>query len=289
MLNSLRTRFGIPGLISVIAVVFAMAGGALAANGITGSGGGKATASSAKATASAKGKRGPRGKTGPAGPAGPTGPTGPAGAAGAPGPKGDTGAPGAAGAPGASVTNTAIPTGDASRCSSLGGTEFKAGTGSATTACNGAKGAPGTPGAAGPPGPSCNENGECLLPEGATETGNWGAVGIGTENMVATISFPLRISVESVPIDQLIAHFVTKAEVEGGTAPAECPGSFEAPAAAPGNLCIYAKNIFNLSVPPQPFFTADLTSGYVMSFLLVDEEVEAFASGSWAVTGPEAP
>jgi hypothetical protein len=81
---SLRNRFGIPGVISVIALVFAMFGGAYAA---TNSGG--------KATASAKAKKGPRGPKGPAGPAGSAGPAGPAGA------KGDTGAAGSNGAPGA--------------------------------------------------------------------------------------------------------------------------------------------------------------------------------------------
>ncbi len=88
MFSTLRTRFGIPGVISVIALVFAMFGGAYAAS--NSSGGGKATAS-AKAK---KGPRGPKGATGPAGPAGAQGPAGPAGA------KGDAGANGANGAAG---------------------------------------------------------------------------------------------------------------------------------------------------------------------------------------------
>jgi hypothetical protein len=104
MFSTLRTRFGIPGVISVIALVFAMFGGAYAAS--NSSGGGKATAS-AKAK---KGPRGPRGATGPAGPAGAQGPAGPAGAKGdagangsngAAGPTGPTGAAGAKGATGA--------------------------------------------------------------------------------------------------------------------------------------------------------------------------------------------
>jgi hypothetical protein len=104
MFSTLRTRFGIPGVISVIALVFAMFGGAYAANNA--SSGGKATAS-AKAK---KGPRGPKGATGPAGAQGPTGPQGPAGAKGdagangangAAGPTGPTGAAGAKGATGA--------------------------------------------------------------------------------------------------------------------------------------------------------------------------------------------
>lgn len=85
MFSIIKNRFGIPGVISVVALVFAMLGGAYAAgNG----GSGKATGSAKKGK---QGPPGPRGKTGPAGPAGPTGPAGPAGA------KGDPGAPGAEG------------------------------------------------------------------------------------------------------------------------------------------------------------------------------------------------
>ena len=92
MFSLLRNRFGIPGVISVIALVFAMAGGAFAANNLQSGG--------SKATASAKGKQGPRGKpgkTGKTGPQGPAGAKGDTGAQGAPGAKGDTGAPGQTG------------------------------------------------------------------------------------------------------------------------------------------------------------------------------------------------
>lgn len=109
MFSTLRNRFGIPGVISVIALVFAMFGGAYAAS--NSSGGGKATAS-AKAK---KGPRGPKGATGPAGPAGAQGPAGPAGAkgdAGAPGSAGTAGAAGATGATGAKgATGATGPTG----------------------------------------------------------------------------------------------------------------------------------------------------------------------------------
>jgi len=81
MFTMLRTKFGIPGIVSVIALVFAMIGGAYAANG---EGGGKATSS-------AKAKKGPRGPRGPVGPAGPAGPAGPQGPKGDKGDKGDAG------------------------------------------------------------------------------------------------------------------------------------------------------------------------------------------------------
>ncbi len=98
MFSFIRNRFGIPGVISVLALVFAMFGGAYAASS---SGGGKASTSAA----SKKGPRGPRGKTGPAGPSGPVGPQGPAGAIGPAGASGKDGAPGSAGLPGADGTD----------------------------------------------------------------------------------------------------------------------------------------------------------------------------------------
>ncbi|MET0305941.1 MAG: hypothetical protein ABW196_06905 [Solirubrobacterales bacterium] len=82
MLSPVRNRFGIPGVISVIALVFAMFGGAYAASN---------DGSGPKGTASAKAKKGPRGPKGATGPAGPAGPVGPAGTAGPQGPKGDKG------------------------------------------------------------------------------------------------------------------------------------------------------------------------------------------------------
>jgi hypothetical protein len=78
---------GIPGIISVIALVFAMTGGAYAAK----------DAVSGKANSSAKGKQGPRGKRGPVGPAGPIGPVGAQGATGAQGERGEKGEKGDAG------------------------------------------------------------------------------------------------------------------------------------------------------------------------------------------------
>lgn len=99
MFSMFRNRFGIPGVIAVVALVFAMFGGAYAANHPEG---GKATAS-AKAK---KGPRGPRGKTGPTGPQGLPGANGKDGAAGAAGPTGPAGATGPTG-----PTGTTLPSG----------------------------------------------------------------------------------------------------------------------------------------------------------------------------------
>jgi len=89
MLSFMRNRFGIPGVISVVALVFAMLGGAYAAN----------KSADSKASAS-KAKRGPRGPKGPRGPAGSQGPVGPTGAAGAAGAAGKEGPQGPKGEPG---------------------------------------------------------------------------------------------------------------------------------------------------------------------------------------------
>jgi hypothetical protein len=94
-------RLSPAGVVAVIALVFAMAGGAFAANN---NGGGRATAS-------AKAKRGPKGPKGATGAAGAQGPAGPAGPAGGAGPKGATGAEGATGATGQTGFTETLPSG----------------------------------------------------------------------------------------------------------------------------------------------------------------------------------
>jgi hypothetical protein len=265
MFSTLRTRFGIPGVITVIALVFAMFGGAYAAS--NSSDAGKATAS-AKAKKGPKGPKGAKGDTGPAGPAGPTGPAGPAGA------NGKDGSAGAAGANGVSVSSSVAPK-EVAHCKE-GGSKFDAATGT-TYACNGEKG---TVGPRGLPGPSCNEEGECLLPPGATETGTWSFSSAPVVVGSTSISFPLRLSAEPTK------HFVTAQEVSGHTAPAECPGSSENPEAAPGNVCLYAANVSNLEFFGFNGGSIDLTSGVVVSFLTLGGEEEMLANGAWAVTAP---
>jgi pilus assembly protein FimV len=114
MFSTLRTRFGIPGVISVIALVFAIA---------------------------SKAKKGPRGPRGPKGDPGPVGPQGPAGA------KGDAGAPGANGSPGAagqSVAGTPIAAGGACGAG-VTGVKYTLGE-TSTNVCNGKAGTNGQTG-----------------------------------------------------------------------------------------------------------------------------------------------
>ena len=220
MFSSLRTRFGIPGVISVIALVFAMFGGAYAASNSSGGG---------KATASAKAKQGPRGKTGKTGPAGPAGPAGPQGAAGAKGDKGDAGSNGTNGTNGAdgksaeAVSFTGSKTVGSVTCTE-GGLEVKSAK-PASAVCNGVKGVNGQTG--------FTES----LPAGKTETGVW-----GVENFAASakplfeaFSFPIPLPETTILTFNLIDKDGTA--IKGSAA--NCPGTSAEPKANAENLCIY--------------------------------------------------
>lgn len=92
MLKAIRRNLSPPTAIAVVALVFAMTGGAFAAKDYaTGS------AEASKGKKGQRGPKGPRGKQGRPGLAGPQGPVGPQGATGPQGPKGDAGDPWVAG------------------------------------------------------------------------------------------------------------------------------------------------------------------------------------------------
>lgn len=236
MFSLFKNRFGAPGVIAVIALVFAMIGGAYAASG---NGGGKATASAAK------GPRGPRGPKGPKGPAGPQGPQGPAGPAGAPGLKGLNGATGATGATG--------PTGP-----------------------TGAKGAAGLPGAKGATGAAGAEGSPWTaggtLPSGETETGVYSTVPASEAGFqVLPLSFPIPLA---APPGNMTYVPAGEEEVEG------CPGTFVAPQADPGYLCIYSGGAIN----SEKGGNIPLANGVLAIFTIT--EAEGFDRGSFAVTAP---
>jgi hypothetical protein len=263
MFSPLRNRFGVPGVISVIALVFAMIGGAYAAND---SGDG----SKANASAKAKGKKGPRGPRGPAGPQGPAGPAGPAGPQGSAGPQGPAGAngqDGAAGQPGApgakGATGPSGPTG--------------------TKGATGAEGTEGSPWTAGG-----------TLPSEATLTGTWAvgqswAMDEGGESVLwAPLSF-------SIPLDPSALGLGTTVHVIQAAAPptASCPGNVGDPQAAPGNLCVYAGKLVNAVLPGvtvaygtngDEVFNQVGTGG--ASVLVGVTGKGAEAKGSFAVTAP---
>jgi hypothetical protein len=203
MFERIHQKLGTAGfIISIVALVAALGGGAYAA-----------TSNSGKATASAKqGKQGKQGKPGKTGPAGPQGPAGPAGPAGAPGAKGDAGSPGANGT---SVTTESF-TGAKAPCTA-GGVTVKAASGNANV-CNGKTGFTET------------------LPGEKTETGAW-SLGV----TAASDSLPKRVTLSfaiplAAPIAEEQLHYIAFEEA----APTGCSGgTAEDPKADPGNLCIY--------------------------------------------------
>ncbi len=293
MFSSLRTRFGIPGVISVIALVFAMLGGAYAANN---NGGGKATAS-AKAK---KGPRGPKGATGPAGPQGP---------AGANGKDGSNGANGASGAAGKSVTANSFNGGSEPTdepCEELGGTELEVeGSGAKHYTCNGKDGKNGKDGEPWTLGGT--------LPAGATETGTWAfstgdSPGNNGINIPISFTVPLETGLDGAHVHylnaagkELVLSFVTfeTTEVE----PTDCgsdigPGvNATNPQANPGALCVYTgvASEFNTSAFPPTVnvgaFSATAqpgasVAGAVLNVLVKTTSNGAYGSGTWAVTAP---
>jgi len=294
MFSTLRTRFGIPGVISVIALVFAMLGGAYAASN---SGGGKNATASAKAK---KGPRGPRGPQGPAGPAGPQGPAGPAGKDGAnglnglDGEAGKNGTNGTNGKNGSSVENTVEP--DGANCTE-GGSKFVVGTGTPTYACNGEDGEDG-------------EDGEtgftATLPSGETETGAWAVGGVpavtctvegagectGTAKTAfgASIYSPISFTIPlAANLPDANLHRVKEGE---GSAPAACDGTPENPTADPGNLCVYTEaEVFqgefaSIFVGPAAANGLESTTKFGAVIGLSAAETGTFAYGTWAVTAP---
>lgn len=296
--RALHDQFGTAGLVlSIVAIVLALGGGAYAAN--------HATASKAK-----QGPRGKTGKTGPAGPAGPAGATGPAGPAGA---KGENGAAGGAGAPGESVTVTESANAFGAHCNNTttgkGGSEFKVGA-STAYACNGKNGTTGF---------------TEFLPEGKTETGTWEVQGYlpgAEEYLSSTASF--NIPLEHAPTT---IHYIF--EESGGGAGAQkewksvenettheyeaekvtpapgCTGSVTNPGAELGNLCVFSNYVtgeenishlfsssFNLPAlpvvfdPSNPNYTAGSQASRFGFGVLAKSKTagEAVIMGTWAVT-----
>jgi hypothetical protein len=275
----LREPFGKAGLtVAVIALVFAMLGGAYAASGLN-------SKQKKEVKAIAKSFQG----TGPAGAQGPAGPAGPAGAkgdSGAPGAKGDTGSAGNAGAAGKSAE--AIPFSGARgpiggvTCSE-GGLEVKSAS-PATLVCNGKKGEKGEKGEDGEGG----TGGGTELPAGESLYGHWGYATTG--GLAASpISFNLHYPDEAGPE----FNFVTFEEVENEEAPEGCPGNVDAPAAEPGHLCVYEIKIKDF--PPGHFeelITLESETYGVDSYgvtLFFSAGEFGASTGSWAVTAPEAP
>ncbi len=256
MFSTLRTRFGIPGVISVMALVFAMFGGAYAAS--NSSDGGKATAS-AKAK---KGPRGPKGAKGDTGPAGPAGPQGAAGASGRDGANGEDGEDGKDGDDGQDGED-------------------------GNDGADGAPGATGPTGATGPAGPEGKPWTHLgVLPPGETETGAWSfGEAPKTGTLYVPISFPIPLP---AALGESAVHYLGL----GASPTTDCPGTVSDPKAAPGHLCLYTgEEVGTYSAlyiaNPDPVLEIGASkAGAVLTVVSASEGTRAF--GSWAVTAPAA-
>lgn len=262
----LKEPFGKAGLtVAICALILGMVGGAYAAGGLTKSQEKQVTKIAKKYA----------GKPGAAGPAGPQGSPGPAGAKGDAGPKGD---------PGNAGESVTISSASVAECEE-GGAKFSNGTGT-KHACNGS---PWTAGG--------------TLPEGATETGVWGAssstspVVEGAFNGVtAPISFGIPLE---APANYKIAAIPTHEERENGefpAAPAGCTGNAAEPGAEEGNLCIFPIELVNTEeiIPIHAEVGGELfgfEGGAGKEGVLLVAQPESTSepvtvNGSWAVTGP---
>ncbi len=299
MFQRVRKHITPSGVIALVALVFAITGGAFAATG-GGSSHVRLTASAAKSKAKAKtgprGPAGPKGATGAAGATGPAGAQGPGGAAGAKGENGAAGAPGAPGEPGApgkngsngSSVSTKEFTGTKESCKE-GGNELKAGA-ATTYVCNGKEGSPWTAGG--------------TLPPKATETGVWNIAGLSQDefgDVYPAISLPIPLTSASTGgATKVKIHFVNFEEENV----AGCKGSNATPTAEAGYLCIYAAKLekaeaIESTIPGEPEMVDPALPGGVGQGVAVLGPTGGFlivhilgptaqAIGTWAVTEKEA-
>lgn len=228
MFSAIRKHLNPATVVAFMALVFAMTGGAFAATG-GGGAGAKASSSVTPSAAAAKAKAKPKAKAGPRGPAGPAGKNGATGATGAAGAQGPAGAAGAKGEAGAAGATGAI----------------------GAQGPQGEQGAPGAEGAEGPAGPLLES-----LPSGKTLKGVYATSGYGEAGfpnagygLASTgVSFVFPVVLNGGSAGGSAFHYIKKGEAP----PAGCTGgTFEAPTAEPGNLCIYGEiesNQFERSV-----------------------------------------
>lgn len=249
MLSRIHNKLGTAGLVvAVIALVAALAGTAIAAAGLN-------SKQKKEVKKIAKQFAGKPGATGPQGPAGAQGPKGDTGAKGDKGDQGAQGAQGIQGVPGQNGTFSTEP-----------------------------------------------------LPSEQTLTGMWSAAGGEGDVALATISFPIEV----IPAPTALYEFVSGGKIlsfelkDGevkwyptGTPPGTleeaeadekafkeaCPGTADAPDAAPGFLCIYNGTKQGIVGKPSNLESASEaanTFGITAAFNIVEDS--SFKRGSWAVT-----
>jgi hypothetical protein len=172
MFSHLRKHFGIPGAIAVIALVFAMFGGAYAATR-------HHKKSAVIITKLSQIKSSVRSQL--KGAAGPAGPQGPAGSNGKDGSNGQNGAPGTPGAPGAKGKSVVLVDEEPETCEKEEGFTYEVESSSVKNeVCRGPEGSPWTAGG--------------TLPSGKTETGAWDLQAAIAPGRETAISYPIPLA-----------------------------------------------------------------------------------------------
>jgi hypothetical protein len=246
-------------IISIVALVVALGGGAYAAKSALSGKQKKEVETIARKLA---GKDGAVGAQGPKGDLGAAGAAGSNGIDGTQGPKGDKGDKGEAG----EIANVVpLAPGNGEGHCEQGGAKIYNETGAAY-ACNGS-GGEGGGGEGGWPE---------FLPPGKTETGFYeilgeNAVGFSTFK-ITVISFPLRLKEAPIQAVYFNASSHTEEEAE------HCPGGTGNPEAAPGYACLY----LGLTVPEH---VATIIATPIGVEILQSEPAES-GFGEWAVTAP---
>jgi hypothetical protein len=261
MFERIHQKLGTAGfIISIVALVAALSGGAYAASGALN---GKQKKEVEKIAKKYSGKPGANGTNGTNGAKGDTG------AAGSNGTNGTNGSPGGSGADGKSVEATPIATGEPTACEEQGGVEYEVeGSGNVAEICNGKEGSPWAVGG---------------LPKGATETGAWSfsaseASADSEGKVFVAFSFPVPLS---SPIQS-----GTKVHFTGAFGDSTCTGTAVEPTAPEGSMCIYEAELIGanylrtadlLGEQPQP----DPAGGFLVFGGVEDH---AYGRGSFAVT-----
>jgi Collagen triple helix repeat (20 copies) len=280
-ITAIREPFGKAGLIvACLALVFAMAGGALAAKGaLTGKQKKEVAKIAQKEAKKYAGKNGKNGATGPAGPAGP------AGAAGSKGDKGDPGTNGSNGSNGTNGNSVKV-VGNASEaeCPAGGKLYEVEGSGAKNKVCNGETGFTET------------------LPSEKTETGTWASGAVELElGTVEAAAVPVSFNIPLAAGTQIPAHAIQNCgELEEalqsgcetankGSEEAGCTGTVAEPTAPAGVLCVYTAAtagakaaIFNI-IPSNTNARPEHRAGPYGAVILLGETSEG-GFGTWAVT-----
>jgi hypothetical protein len=213
VISRIHRQLGTAGfLISIIALIAALGGGAYAASGGFSAKQKKEIRKIAKSVAT-PGPQGPAGPSGSQGTSGSAGPKGDRGENGANGSDGTNGVAGTDGTDGENVSVIPLAAANGTGHCEEGGAKFTNGTGEAF-ACNGKVG-----------------GGE------STEMGFWESQGekgfvLGEVFAVTTISFPRPL--DAAPTETVMVDFDATDEDK-----AKCPGELFDPKATPGVLCLY--------------------------------------------------